>query len=167
MDIVVSDTNIFIDLYLIGLLNEFFALPFHIHTVDFVINEITEEKQKRTITKFLTANRLFVKKHSIIELQELVKLNVSCKGNVSITDCSVWKYARTNNYTLLTGDKQLRNQAIMDGVTVAGLIFIFDQLVKCNIITPLIAAEKLEKLLQNNKRLPKREIEERLLKWKK
>lgn len=55
MDIVVSDTNIFIDLYLIGLLNEFFALPFHIHTVDFVINEITEEKQKRTITKFLTA----------------------------------------------------------------------------------------------------------------
>ncbi len=89
MDIVVSDTNIFIDLYLIGLLNEFFALPFHIHTVDFVINEITEEKQKRTITKFLTANRLFVKKYSIIELQELVKLNISCKGNVSITDCAV------------------------------------------------------------------------------
>ena len=32
--IVVSDTNVFIDLYSIGLLKEFFSLPWEVHTTD-------------------------------------------------------------------------------------------------------------------------------------
>ena len=37
--LVVSDTNIFIDLIHMGLLGDFFLLPFDITTVDFVIRE--------------------------------------------------------------------------------------------------------------------------------
>lgn len=40
--IVVNDTNIFIDLISVDLLDEFFSLPIDIHTTDFVINELTQ-----------------------------------------------------------------------------------------------------------------------------
>lgn len=37
MEIVISDTNIFIDLWNIGLLERFCELPLSIHTTDFII----------------------------------------------------------------------------------------------------------------------------------
>jgi len=40
MDIVVNDTNIFIDLISIDLLDSFFKLKFKVHTIDFVIEEL-------------------------------------------------------------------------------------------------------------------------------
>ena len=53
MEIVVNDTNIFIDLHSIGLLESFFALPIKVHTVDFVINEITIKEQLDEVNKFV------------------------------------------------------------------------------------------------------------------
>lgn len=44
--LVVSDTNIFIDLIRMGLLGDFFLLPFEISTVDFVIRELKKTGQK-------------------------------------------------------------------------------------------------------------------------
>ena len=41
MDIIVNDTNIFIDLHSIGLLDCFCELPYEIRTVDFVMAEIS------------------------------------------------------------------------------------------------------------------------------
>ena len=40
MDIVINDTNIFLDLYDVDLLHTFFQLPVQVHTVDFVVDEI-------------------------------------------------------------------------------------------------------------------------------
>lgn len=42
MDVIVNDTNIFIDMHSVGLLEEMCMLPFKIHTVDFVVSEITD-----------------------------------------------------------------------------------------------------------------------------
>ena len=41
MEIIVNDTNIFIDLHSIGLLEALCKLPYDVRTVDFVIAEIT------------------------------------------------------------------------------------------------------------------------------
>ena len=38
MEIVISDTNIFIDLWNIGLLERFCELPLSIHTTDFIVS---------------------------------------------------------------------------------------------------------------------------------
>ena len=38
--IVISDTNIFIDLVDAGLIDAFFALPFEIHTTTYIIEEL-------------------------------------------------------------------------------------------------------------------------------
>jgi len=167
MDIVVNDTNIFIDLYSIDLLADFFELPFHIHTVDFVLSEITEQNQVEALAPFLSNGKLFVKKHSAPEVQQLYEFHLSCKGNVSIPDCAVWQYAQTNNYILLTSDRKLRNNAIATGVSVSGILFVFDKLIECNILSAKEAANKLENLARINNRLPKKEVSERILRWRK
>ena len=62
-------------------------------------------------------------------------------------------------------DGQLRKKAIESNVTVKGIIYIFDHLVECEIITPQYAVIKLQELMKHNSRLPKSIIQERIEKW--
>lgn len=75
-------------------------------------------------------------------------------------------YSKQNDYTLITGDGLLRKCASGDGVNVKGLLFIFDELVWNDLITPVTAAEKLERQIVLGSRLPKNECEKRLRKWR-
>ena len=165
MEIVVNDTNIFIDLHSIRLLDQFFELPITVHTVDFVINELTDEVQFKAINKYIENGKLKVQSFEADELLEIIELQSKAGGNVSIPDCAVWNYAKKNRYTLLTGDGQLRKKAIESNVTVKGIIYIFDHLVECEIITPQYAVIKLQELMKHNSRLPKSIIQERIEKW--
>ena len=62
--IVVSDTNIFIDLVKLDLLGDFFSLPWEVHTTDFVINELSDPDQNAAVSAFIKRNRLQVGKLS-------------------------------------------------------------------------------------------------------
>lgn len=155
---VVSDTNIFIDLINVGILDMFFQLPWEIHTTDMVISEFKNEEQKRTVLGY---KKLVIKQYDSEELRELVDFN-NLYNAVSIYDCSVWLYARKNSYVLLSGDGHLRKLAITDGVEVRGTIYVIEQLVKNAIITASDAADALEKLRITNNRQPLEEIDERI-----
>lgn len=164
--VVVSDTNIFIDLYKIDLLDEFFSLAIHIHTTDFIIHELKIMDQKN---KILDYGKLFIKK---FDMQEMIKLvsfqrKMQDKTNVSIQDCSVWIYAQDNGYILLTGDGKLRRTAIKEGTNVRGILYIFDKMVEEKLLTPQKACEKIQLLRQINGRLPSKEIEKRVCIWSK
>lgn len=164
--VVVSDTNIFIDLYKIDLLDEFFSLAIHIHTTDFIIHELKVMDQKN---KILDYGKLFIKK---FDMQEMIKLvsfqrKIQDKTNVSIQDCSVWIYAQDNGYILLTGDGKLRRTAIKEGTNVRGILYIFDKMVEEKLLTPQKACEKIQLLRQINGRLPSKEIEKRVCIWSK
>ena len=164
--IVVNDTNIFIDLISAGLLDDFFHLPIGIHTTDFVLNELTDRSQSEAVQRHVDLGHLTVKQHSGKEVVEIVSFQANCHNNVSVADCSVWLYAKRHGYTLLTGDAKLRNSAQKSGVTVWGILRIFDMLVdEFKIIPPRVGAERLERLYQRNNRLPSREIENRVGKW--
>lgn len=167
MDIVVNDTNIFIDLYSIGFLDDFFRLPIMVHTVDFVLNEIRQSPQQLALRCFKADGRLTVGEFSMEELAYVMELHNTAGGNVSLTDCAVWHYAKKNNCILLTGDRQLRNKAISSNVTVKGIIYVFDQLLEHKIIDPKRAIAKLLDLQKINPRLPKAIIRERIEYWSK
>lgn len=165
--IVVNDTNVFIDLHDVGLLEQFFHLPWEVHTTDFVMLELLNEGQKDTVTAYERDGSLHVATFEFEEIIEIDNLHkkVIDKTNLSLTDCSVWYYAKQNNYTLLTGDRKLRNSAVNEGVEVRGIIYVFDELVANGIMTPSSAAEKLVFLKSINPRLPDSEIEKRLKLW--
>ena len=162
--IVVNDTNIFIDLCKINLLNEFFDLPLQIHTTDFVIGELEEEDQKERVLAFHMAQKLFIKSHSAKEVAEIAAFQAECKNNVSIADCSVWLYSKQNQFLLVTGDNKLRRSAIASGTAVCGILYIFNLLVEHAIISPQQCIDKLNELSDQNIRLPGKEID-KLLKY--
>lgn len=166
--IVVNDTNIFIDLYEVGLLEEFFSLPWEIHTTDLVILELQREGQHETVAKYATDKRLVVPVFEAKELMEIAAMyqQYMNRTNLSLTDCSVWYYAKVNKYILLTGDRKLRTISNNDGVEVHGVICVFDTLLELDIISRQVAIEKLQQLYSINPRLPKEEIDKRMNKWK-
>ncbi len=50
--IVVSDTNIFIDLISVNLLDGFFSLPWEVHTTDMIMKELKDSAQKAVVEVF-------------------------------------------------------------------------------------------------------------------
>ena len=165
--IVVNDTNVFIDLYEVGLLDEFFSLPWEVHTTDFVMLELLREGQHDTVARYKADKRLIVpvlEEKEMSEIGNLFQQSLN-KTNLSLTDCSVWYYAKVNNYILLTGDRKLRTTSAYDGVEVHGVICVFDHLVEFNIISRQVALKKLQQLYSINPRLPKEEIEKRINLW--
>ncbi|MBR5398439.1 MAG: hypothetical protein IK103_01445 [Bacteroidales bacterium] len=163
--IVVSDTNIFIDLVKLGLLDNFFMLPWEIHTTDFVISELTDSTQKAALNVFIKQKKLSVGTLSSEDVKEMLELSNQSPRNISITDISVCIYARNNGYMLLTGDKQLRKVAIAENIIVHGILFLFDELVSHSILTPGQAAETLIELKRINTRLPIEDVNERINMW--
>jgi len=165
MEIIVNDTNIFIDLHSIGLLRALCDLPYDVRTVDFVIDEIKDPVQTESLATLVTEGKIKVESFNVEELAEIIEEHSMVPGNLSIPDCSVCYYARKHSATLLTGDRQLRKYAEGNNVAVRGVLFIFDELVTQNIIKTDIAAQKLRELTNINVRLPKSEIEKRIKKW--
>ena len=70
--------------------------------------------------------------------------------NLSLADCSVWYYAKHNSYTLLTGDRKLRNVSLLDDVEVHGIIYVIDQLVEEGILAKRLAISKIRQLGKSN-----------------
>ncbi|MBR2261967.1 MAG: type II toxin-antitoxin system VapC family toxin [Paludibacteraceae bacterium] len=167
MDIVINDTNIFLDLYDVDLLDTFFQLPVQVHTVDFVVDEIKQPAQQHVIQNLISRGALVVKSFSPKSLDELFLFHDLCRGNLTLTDASVIYYAQSiAGCRILTGDRQLRNRAEERGIIVSGILYVFDLLVEHRLISPPEAAQKLEDLFKINTRLPKQEIETRIEMWK-
>ena len=164
MTVIINDTNIFIDLCNVNLINHFFQLPFEFHTVDFIINEINKNEQLNKVEPYIVNKKLFVKQFDGNELLQITMRQNEHK-KLSIMDCSVWIYAEKTGYKILTGDRLLRDLASKNNIEVSGIIFIFDELIKYNILTKSEAALKLQELKKTNKRLPMKIIEERINEW--
>jgi len=166
--IVINDTNVFIDLYSVGLLEEFFSLPWEIYTTELVMLELLREGQNKAVDHYRDIGRLHIPTLYAKDMHTIVEMHIHFQGktNVSVADCSVWYYAKQNNYIILTGDRKLRKASVLDGVEVHGILYVFDKLVETRIISPADAIQKLTLLHRINPRLPNDAIEERLNKWR-
>lgn len=166
--IVVSDTNIFIDLISVNLLDGFFNLPWEIHTTDMIMKELKDSNQKAVVDAFRQLGSLKVKEFDGNEMQELMRMRKRAleSSNASIQDCSVWKLAKNLDCSLLTGDNRLRKVVQRDNVEVHGILYLFDKMLEHQVINHETAITKLQSLFNINSRLPKDEIDKRIELWK-
>lgn len=164
MQIVVNDTNLFIDLIHAELIDSFFQLPFEVHTTDFVVGEIEDPEQEAIICELIETDKLHVAEMNSIEVVEIGLLQLA-DNRLSIPDCSVWYYSKRNNYILMTGDNLLRKAASNDHITVRGILYVFDELVRAGLISAADAGAKLQFLLDTGSRLPKEDCISRLAEW--
>lgn len=164
MKIVINDANILIDLAKLNLLDVFSKLNFELYTTDFVYEELNIE-QKKTVSLLLKNGSInIIETIDIKDFQEISNL-LEISNGLSFEDCSVWYYSFKLNGMLLSGDGKLRKQVRKNGIEVRGIIYIFDELIKQNLISFTKAIEKIEQLILLNNRLPKTEIEKRIDFW--
>lgn len=89
----------------------------------------------------------------------------STHNNSSLADVSCYQLAKDTGRPLLTGDGQLRKQALKDRLTVHGALWLLDRLVEHGTVTPTQAAIGLESMLDRGARLPQEECRRRLHDW--
>lgn len=166
MMIAINDANILIDLYKLDLLNEFFELDFEFITSDFVYNELRKKQEQIDGLKLIIEKKLLkIQTFSYDEIMAIESLRARNSAKLSFEDCSVWYLAQVHKAILITGDKLLRKNATKEKIEVRGILFVFNELVNMQIITPKTATRKLNKLMEINNRLPLEECNKLLAKW--
>ncbi len=158
MKIVVNDANILIDLIKTGLIDSFFRLECDMHTSNMVINECLSDKQG-VLSEFVKEGLLNT--HIFEDYSDLLIIKTRYPA-LTIEDCSVFYLAKTFNAILLTGEKKLRTAASDNEIEVKGIFWIFDELLKNEIITKKEYREKLKELKEVNSWLPEIEFKKRL-----
>lgn len=158
--IYISDTNIWIDFRNAGLLESLFSLPFKLCCTDFVLVEL--EDFDVNAMRELGLLVLAIDEMAMGRLGELIDEH----NNSSLADVSCYYLAKEHNYPLLTGDGQLRKQALRDGLTVHGALWLLDQLIEEGVISKPKAHAALTFMLKAKARLPKAECEHRLDTWR-
>lgn len=161
LQIYVTDTNIWIDLYAGGIIHEVFQLPLRFIAPDVVIAEL-QTPDGRALVSFG------------LQKEELAGNEVSLVTQLAIlypapsrVDLFALALAKARDAVLLTGDRHLRKAAEQEKVPVHGTLWILDKLIEQQIVTSQKAAQALEKMLAKGSRLPHTECERRLKKWRK
>ncbi len=164
MILLVNDANILIDLLKIGLLESFFQLECEFHVTDFVVVEVQEDNVAE-LNMFIENGSLHKKSFDFEELMQVQLLEVKHQA-LSIADCSCLFHARKLSAQLLTGDAALRRTAQQEQLSVHGILWIFDELVRQNLLPKEQAIDKLSELMLKNTRLPATECKKRFKRWK-
>lgn len=105
--IVVSDTNIFIDLVELGILADLFYLPWQIHTTDFVMDELTDATQFDAVNSYCERGRLTVGMLTPEEVGKIFQMSSSPGCKISPADFSVILYAQKANFHLTSTNIQV------------------------------------------------------------
>lgn len=167
MRIAITDTCIFIDLHLLNLTEKFFSLNLEIHTSLDVFLELYPEQMELLRVQERTGSFNI---HSISdEEREKIQL-LKLSPGLSETDKTVLFLAEKTDAMVLSSDNLIRKIAKQRGIDRHGLLWIFDQLVEQNYLTPnsahqkLLELKKLNLMYHNNPKLDK-EILKRLNIW--
>lgn len=157
--VLVTDTNIWIDLENGGILAEVFHLPYQFLTTDFAIPEFIHPRWQT-----LQALGLEVRELDPERIRELVNLGQVHKS-LSITDLAAFLLAKTLEATLLTGDWRLIELAKASSFSIHGVLWLLDEMVRYQAITPGQAANALRRMLDRGARLPADGCRKRFASW--
>jgi rRNA-processing protein FCF1 len=155
----VVDSNVIIDCHVGQVMRAVFSLPLSLMATEFLIAELDEPDGHELKRYGLVAYHL-----SEANIKEIMRLKSLYPGP-SIADLSALAAAKTVDAILLTGNKHLRNAATKEGVSVKGTLWLLDELVRLEVLTPLVAAQSLRLMLSRGRRLPRDECKARLIQW--
>jgi hypothetical protein len=161
MIILVADTCVFMDLEVAGLLEHVFRLPDWISTPDFLYaNELAAYNGQQLLDSGLQIIELTSQEMTV--MQRLKSTNAA----LSLPDCAAYVGAQRPDHELLTGDGVLRSLAAARGLPHHGVLWIMDHLLESGAATTVELHTGLTTLSQHNRcRLPRHEIEIRLIRW--
>ncbi len=157
--ILVIDTNIIIDFHQGGILECVFKLPFSLITPDVIVDELEEPDGDYVKGLGLKEKRL-----PGSQVTQVITLSQTYR-KPSVNDLFALVLAENLSTILLTGDKSLRDVALIKKVKVRGTLWLLDQLVSMQTITPEKAQKALKRMLDSGSRLPRNECQKRIKEW--
>lgn len=157
--VLVTDTNIWIDLENGKILADVFHLPYQFFTTDFAVEEYIRPGWSRLQELGLAIHGL--EPEYLLELVRLRQLH----HQLSAIDLAALLLARALGASLVTGDRRLNEIAKAQGVPVHGVLWILDEMVIHHVLTENQAAISLREMLYQGARLPDGECQKRLDHW--
>jgi hypothetical protein len=162
MKILVSDTSVLIDLERGGLLDFCFRLPFEFAVPDLLYRrEMAEYGGPELIARGLRVEELSKEE---ITVAQTVR---GQRRKLSLPDAYAYSLATARNWTLLTGDGELRALAHAERIPFFGVLWVFDQIFEGEIIEAGTLGFALEKIVGHPRcRLPRAEVNVRLERYR-
>jgi predicted nucleic acid-binding protein len=146
--LLISDTNILIDLEEGELITALFRLPYHFQVPDILYAEELEDQHSHLLSMGLSQKEL--SPETLIYAQRVMQ-NIS---GPSRNDCFALALARQESCPLLTGDKALRSAAKNEAIDVRGTIWVVEELIHHQLITPEQAHHTYNLMKARGRRLP-------------
>lgn len=158
MTIIITDTNVFIDLIQSGMLEYFFQLDYEFCTTDLVVEEVKVDEQKQQLENYREQGKLRVLSLDSTEIRDAIQLptEYSLKG---ITDRSVLLKAIQLRAFVLSGDGNLRKECLQRGLEVRGSIWVIREIWEKGLADRYELIAALDQM-QVNTRLPKQALED-------
>ena len=156
MQVVITDANIFIDLYEMDLLKGFFRLPYQVTTSIFVLEELDDIKA--SVEPQVTVLALSDKDLASISA-------MAWPRPFSFPDRSILYLAQTQNMMVLSGEQLMMKWCKENKLEGHGLLYVLDVLITEGIYKPKYICGKLRKLMTTNLWLPMGLCEEMMVTW--
>jgi len=157
--VLVTDTNIWIDLENGKVLADVFRLPYQFFTTDFAVEEFIHPGWAKLHDLGLLTHGL--ESEYVLELVQLRQVH----RQLSTIDLAALLLARALDASLVTGDRRLNELAKAQGLPVHGVLWILDEMVIHHVLTATQAAIALREMLDQGARLPGGECQKRFDHW--
>ncbi len=157
--VLVTDTNIWIDLENGKILADVFRLPYQFFITDFAVDELVHPGWSRLQELGLKAHVL--EPEYVLELVRLRNVH----HQLSAVDLAALLLAKALEASLVTGDRRLHELAFVQGMSVHGVLWILDEMVIHQVLTVNQAVAALREMLHQGARLPKIECRNRFDRW--
>lgn len=148
MQVLISDSNVLIDLYVVNQLNNMFKLPFAFTVPDILFEE--ELKINHSNLTTLGLNIMALDAETIKYTFELSE-KYDKPGRIDLFALAL---AKNVGCPLLTGDMDLRKVAEEESVALYGTVWIIEQLIISGIITIEEAHSLYDEMKEKKRRLP-------------
>ena len=161
--VLVSDTSVLVDLERGGFLDSCFKLPFEFAVPDLLYQRELEQMGGPE----LLARGLRVEELTSDELSAAQRVRGD-RPKLSLPDAYAYSLAASRQWTLLTGDGELRTLAETTQVSFNGVLWVLDQLFDGKVVEVSLIIAGLQAIVAHPRcRLPKAEIQVRLERYAK
>jgi hypothetical protein len=160
--LLISDTNILIDITVGGLLKEMFSLDYEFAVPDVLYHE--ELREQHSELPGLGLSIMELGEAAIIDTAELSVRYA--RSGVSNNDCLALALARQEARLLLTGDNALRQVSILEEVEVRGTVWLMGELIDAGVVDVGRAEAAYDAMRADGSRLPWNEVEAQLRQYR-
>jgi len=148
MQLLISDSNILIDLFVIDQIENMFKLPYKFAVPDILFDEELKLQHSDLLNFGLEVKSL--SSETIAYAFELAERYPKPGRN----DLFALALAQQEECSLLTGDMDLRNAAESEAIILYGTIWIIDHLVRHNLLSIVEARDAYQKMKELKRRIP-------------